>query len=79
MRSAMPDRLTGPSVLALVGREVRRLNEASYDAKCVGCGYVEELCGRCFREMVERVYSYRDKKRADYDEGLAAVAKLMLM
>lgn len=32
----------------------------------------------CFREMVERIYSYRDKKRPDYDQGLDAVAKLML-
>lgn len=28
------------------GREVRKLNAASDDAKCVGCGYIPELC-RC--------------------------------
>lgn len=28
------------------GREVKRLNPASYDAKCVGCGYIPEDC-RC--------------------------------
>lgn len=32
----------------------------------------------CFKMMVERIYSYRDKKRPDYDQGLDAVAKLML-
>jgi hypothetical protein len=28
------------------GREVRLLNEASDEPKCVGCGYIRELC-RC--------------------------------
>lgn len=28
------------------GREARKLNAASDTSKCVGCGYVEELC-RC--------------------------------
>jgi hypothetical protein len=31
-----------------------------------------------FREMVEVLYQYRDKSRADYNEGLSYCAKLML-
>lgn len=31
---------------ARCGREVKRLNPASYDAKCTGCGYIPEDC-RC--------------------------------
>lgn len=31
-----------------------------------------------FKEMVDHLYAFRDKKRPDYDKGLDAIAKLML-
>lgn len=38
------------------GREVRKLNAASDTPKCVGCGYVEELC-RCERQICGYCFS----------------------
>lgn len=53
---------------------IRRVNGVVLDVHCAVWGEAREI----FYQYVKELYKFRDKSRADYDPGKAAIAKILL-